>query len=150
MQQARLAEQQKPLLELAASLQQLSRQPPVTVLAQPGSLRDMVHARAVLDAVMPVIERRTRGVRAELAGLRQTHRQQAVAPQALAASKTQLADRRDELTRLETEGRIPPRQPLSSPRPEAAPAPGQGARAPDIVHVAASPGARGRGAGGDG
>src|SRR3546814_10209000 len=101
MQQARLAEQQKPLLELAASLQQLSRQPPVTVLAQPGSLRDMVHARAVLDAVMPVIQKRTAGVRAELAGLRQTHRQQAVALRAFAASKTELADRRDELTRLE-------------------------------------------------
>src|SRR3546814_3934861 len=66
----------------------------------------MVHARAVLDAVMPVIQKRTAGVRAELAGLRQTHRQQAVALRALAASKTELADRRDELTRLENEGRI--------------------------------------------
>src|SRR3546814_9743443 len=65
----------------------------------------MVHARAVLDAVMPVIQKRTAGVRAELAGLRQTHRQQAVALRALAASKTELADRRDELTRLENEGR---------------------------------------------
>src|SRR3546814_14941773 len=34
---ARLAEQQQPLLELAASHQQLSRQPPVSVLAQPRS-----------------------------------------------------------------------------------------------------------------
>jgi len=133
--QARLAEQQKPLLELAASLQQLSRQPPVTVLAQPGSLRDMVHARAVLDAVMPVIERRTAGVRAELAGLRQTHRQQAVALQALAASKTELAERRNELTRLENEGRIHARELMSSARLEADRALGLGEKARDIVEL---------------
>ena len=65
-------DQQRPLLELTASLQQLSRQPPVSVLAQPGSLTDMVHARAVIDAAMPVIEQRTAGVRQELAQLQIT------------------------------------------------------------------------------
>ena len=73
-QQTRLADQQQPLLALTASLQQLSRRPPVSVLAQPGSLGDMVHARAVLDAVMPVIQERTAGVRQELARLRTTQR----------------------------------------------------------------------------
>ena len=98
-QRARLAEQQQPLLELAASLQQLSRQPPVSVLAQPGSLRDMVHARAVLDAAMPVIAKRTAGVRRELTLLDTARRQQAIALDALAASRAQLAARRDALTR---------------------------------------------------
>ncbi|WOF42680.1 peptidoglycan DD-metalloendopeptidase family protein [Sphingopyxis indica] len=134
-QQARLAEQQQPLLELAASLQQLSRQPPVTVLAQPGSLRDMVHARAVLDAVMPVIERRTAGVRGELADLRRTQRQQAVALGALSASKTALSQRRDELTRLENEGRIHARELMSSARLEADRALGLGEKARDIVDL---------------
>src|SRR3546814_16200656 len=81
---------------------------------------------------MPVIQKRTAGVRAELAGLRQTHRQQAVALRALAASKTELADRRDELTRLENEGRIHARELMSSARLEAARALGLGEKARDI------------------
>ena len=132
---ARLAEQQQPLLELAASLQQLSRQPPVSVLAQPGSLSDMVHARAVIDAAMPVIERRTAGVRRELTLLDTTRRQQALALKALAASKAQLAHRRDALTRLENEGRLRSRELLSSAQLEADRALGLGEKARDIVDL---------------
>lgn len=135
VQQARLAEQQQPLLELAASLQQLSRQPPASVLAQPGSLRDMVHARAVLDAVMPVIRSRTAGVRRELADLRTAQRQQAIALKALGASKAELAARRDELTRLENEGRLHARDLMSSARLEADRALGLGEKARDIVEL---------------
>ena len=137
-QRARLAERQQPLLELTASLQQLSRQPPVSVLAQPGSLRDMVHARAVIDAAMPVIERRTAGVRRELAQLDTTRRQQAIALKALAASKTQLAQRRDALTRLENEGRLRARELVSSARLEADRALGLGEKARDIVDLMGS------------
>jgi septal ring factor EnvC (AmiA/AmiB activator) len=134
-QQARLAEQQQPLLELTAALQQLSRQPPVSVLAQPGSLTDMVHARAVLDAVMPVIEQRTTGVRRELASLRTTRQHQAVALTALSASKTQLAERRDALTRLENEGRLRSRDLMSSAQLESDRALGLGEKARDIVDL---------------
>ena len=134
-QQARLAEQQQPLIELTASLQQLSRQPPVTVLAQPGSLTDMVHARAVLDAIMPVIERRTANVRRELASLRAVRTQQAAALKALASSKTQLAARRDALTRLENEGRLRSRDLMSSAQLEADRALGLGEKARDIVDL---------------
>lgn len=135
VQQARLAQQQQPLLELAASLQQLSRQPPVSVLAQPGSLRDMVHARAVIDAAMPVIERRTAGARRELALLESTRRQQTIALNALSASKTQLAERRGALTRLENEGRLRSRELMSSARLEADRALGLGEKARDIVDL---------------
>lgn len=135
VQQARLAQQQQPLLELTASLQQLSRQPPVSVLAQPGSLTDMVHARAVLDAVVPVIERRTAGVRRELAVLRTTRRQHAVALKALGGSRAALAQRRDALTRLENEGRLHSRELLSSARLEADRALGLGEKARDIVEL---------------
>lgn len=133
--QQRLERQQQPLLELAASLQQLSRQPPVSVLAQPGSLTDMVHARAVIDAVIPVIERRTAGVRRELTALHATRQQQAVALKALGASKTQLAERRSALTRLENEGRLRSRELMSSARLEADRALGLGERARDIVDL---------------
>src|SRR3546814_14748655 len=84
---------------------------------------------------MPVIQKRTAGVRAELAGLRQTHRQQAVALRALAASKTELADRRDELTRLENEGRIHARELMRSARLEADRALGLGEKERDIVDL---------------
>lgn len=134
-QRARLAEQQQPLLELTASLQQLSRQPPVSVLAQPGSLRDMVHARAVLDAAMPVIAERTVGVRRELTLLDTARRQQAIALDALAASRAQLAARRDALTRLENEGRLRSRELMSSARLEADRALGLGEKARDIVDL---------------
>lgn len=134
-QRAQLAEQQQPLLELAASLQQLSRQPPVSVLAQPGSLTDMVHARAVIDAAMPVIARRTAGVRRELAQLDTTRRQQAIALKALSASKAQLAHRRDALTRLENEGRLRSRELMSSAQLEADRALGLGEKARDIVDL---------------
>lgn len=134
-QRARLAQQQQPLLELAASLQQLSRQPPVSVLAQPGSLSDMVHARAVIDAAMPVIERRTAGVRRELTLLQTTRRQQAVALKALSASKAQLSQRRGALTRLENEGRLRSRELMSSAQLEADRALGLGEKARDIVDL---------------
>ncbi len=134
-QEARLAEQQQPLLELTAALQQLSRQPPVSVLAQPGSLTDMVHARAVIDAAMPVIERRTASVRRELAQLRSVRQQQAVALKALAASRTQLAERRDALTRLENEGRLRSRELMSSAQLESDRALGLGEKARDIVEL---------------
>ncbi|KTE27812.1 MULTISPECIES: peptidoglycan DD-metalloendopeptidase family protein [unclassified Sphingopyxis] len=134
-QEARLAEQRQPLLELTAALQQLSRQPPVSVLAQPGSLADMVHARAVLDAAMPVIAQRTAGVRRELVQLRATKTQQAIALKALAASKTQLAQRRDALTRLENEGRLRSRELMSSAQLEADRALGLGEKARDIVDL---------------
>lgn len=135
VQRAQLEQQQKPLLELTAALQQLSRQPPVSVLAQPGSLTDMVHARAVLDAVMPVIEQRTIGVRRDLAALHRTRRQQAMALKALGGSKTQLAERRDALTRLENEGRLRSRELMSSARLEADRALGLGEKARDIVEL---------------
>ena len=134
-QRTRLAQQQQPLLELAASLQQLSRQPPVSVLAQPGSLTDMVHARAVIDAAMPVIERRTVGARRELAALQTVRRQQAVALKALSASKAQLAHRRDALSRLENEGRLRSRELMSSAQLEADRALGLGEKARDIVDL---------------
>ncbi|WP_374526431.1 murein hydrolase activator EnvC [Sphingopyxis sp.] len=134
-QEARLAEQQQPLLELTAALQQLSRQPPVSVLAQPGSLTDMVHARAVIDAAMPVIARRTAGVRRELVQLRTTRQQQTIALRALAASKTQLAQRRDALTRLENEGRMRSRELMSSAQLESDRALGLGEKARDIVEL---------------
>lgn len=134
-QEARFAEARQPLLTLTAALQQLSRQPPIAVLAQPGSLTDMVHARAVLDSAMPVIEARTATVRQELASLRKLQRQSQIALTALTDSRATLATRRTELTRLENERRIRARELMGSARLEADRALGLGEQARDIVEL---------------
>src|SRR3546814_11133621 len=56
-QNVRLAERQEPIARLTAALQMLSRRPPATALVQPGSISDLVHLRAVLESVLPVIQR---------------------------------------------------------------------------------------------
>src|SRR3546814_13729158 len=87
---------------------------------------------------MPVIERRTAGVRRELTLLDAARQQQAVALKALSASKAQLAHRRDALTRLENEGRLRSRELMSSAQHEADRALGLGEQARDIVELLAS------------
>ena len=134
-QEARFAEARKPLLALTAALQQLSRQPPVAVLAQPGSLAEMVHARAVLDSALPVIEARSAGVRTELAALRRLQAQARLALGALTDSRATLASRRTELSRLENERRIRARELLGSARLEADRALGFGEQARDIAEL---------------
>src|SRR3546814_12397433 len=84
---------------------------------------------------MPVIERRTAGVRRELTLLDAARQQQAVALKALSTSKAQLAHRRDALTRLENEGRLRSRELMSSAQLEADRALGLGEKARDIVEL---------------
>lgn len=134
-QETRFADARQPLLALTAALQQLSRQPPIAVLAQPGSLAEMVHARAVLDSALPVIEARTAGVRTELAALRRLQQQARLALGALINSRATLAGRRTELSRLENERRIRARELLGSARLEADRALGLGEQARDIVEL---------------
>jgi murein hydrolase activator len=70
-QAAHLAEKQAPAVRLIAAIQNVARRPSVYTLVQPGSVRDAVHVRAVLSTVMPVIEHRTAGLRADLTKSRQ-------------------------------------------------------------------------------
>ena len=64
---ARLAEKRRPLVQLTASLQRLSRRPPVLSMLRPGSLRDAMYLRAILSSMLPEVERRTASLRAEIA-----------------------------------------------------------------------------------
>jgi septal ring factor EnvC (AmiA/AmiB activator) len=136
--QQRLARQQKPLMELTALLQQMSRRPPMTVLAQPGSLDELVHARAVIEAVMPVIEEKSSIVRKELVDLRGTLRQQSGVMRTLEAGQAKLAVERQALTKLEQQGRARSQQLASSAHLEAERAIGLGERARDITALMAS------------
>lgn len=105
-QRARLAAQQQPLVELTAALQHLSRRPPVLSLLRPGSVRDAMHMRAVLDAMLPQVEARTAGLRQEIARGRQLQAEAKAATQGLRAGQAQLKARREALAALESRQRL--------------------------------------------
>lgn len=100
-QRARLAAQQRPVAELLASLQMLSRRPAVAMLIEPGSARRMVHNRAMIEAVLPVMRQRTAALRTELDRSRSLADAQARARRNARASAERLANRRAELARSE-------------------------------------------------
>ncbi len=104
-QRQRLAVQQRPVAELVAALQLLTRRPPITLFAQPGAARDLVHARAMIEAVMPELQRRTAGLRSELARSRALIAARGRSDARLADATEQLAQRRSELARSEAQRR---------------------------------------------
>ena len=62
----RLATRRTPLAALLAGLATMGRQPPLLTLADHGSVDEMVRVRALLDSTMPVIQRRSAALTAEL------------------------------------------------------------------------------------
>lgn len=107
---ARLAQRQQPLVKLTAALQRLSRRPMVLALLQPGSVTDAMHLRALLDTMLPEVERRTRALRVEIARGRALQLQARNAARDLRASQGELRARREALVALETRQRLASRQ----------------------------------------
>ncbi len=103
---ARLAERQLPLVRLTASLQRMSRRPPVLSLLRPGSVRDTMHLRAILATMLPEVERRTASLRAELRRARELQQQAGLAVREMRASQELLQQRRQSLVSLETTQRL--------------------------------------------
>jgi septal ring factor EnvC (AmiA/AmiB activator) len=103
---ARLAEKQEPTARLAAALQTASRRPLALSALQPGSLKEVVYVRAVLDSAVPQIRTRTAGLRAELDRGRALEADAARALDALRASEQTLRTRRADLAALENKQRI--------------------------------------------
>jgi septal ring factor EnvC (AmiA/AmiB activator) len=96
-QRARLAQKQQPAVRLIAALQLIGRRPAALAFVQPGSMRDIVHIRAVFGAMLPAIEARTADLRAEVARGVQLRAQADVALGALKAGRTALLARQNEL-----------------------------------------------------
>jgi septal ring factor EnvC (AmiA/AmiB activator) len=105
-QRAVLATQQGPIVRLMAALQALARRPVVLSVAQPGSVNDMVHVRAVMATVLPVVQARTADVRAGLQRTRMLQADAAVAVTSLSDGRTRLESERLALVRLEAEHRL--------------------------------------------
>lgn len=61
-----LAVRGAPLQRMLAGLQLTARQPPLFQLLQPGSLRDMLHLRAVTAAIEPQVAKRTADLRGKV------------------------------------------------------------------------------------
>ena len=87
----RLAERQAPLVRLTAALQLMSRRPLALSVVRPGSLRDMVHLRAVLESMLPAVRRQTAGLRAGILHARQLQAEVHQAQSGLRGEQAQLA-----------------------------------------------------------
>lgn len=105
-----LGRQQQPVAHLTAALQQFSRRPVALAVLRPGSVRDVVYLRAMLDSAVPQVQSRTAGLRGQLARSRQLHEQSLAAVQFLRAEEARLAERREQLAALETRQRLASRE----------------------------------------
>jgi septal ring factor EnvC (AmiA/AmiB activator) len=104
-QRAKLGRAQAPVARLLAALEALARRPTIVAVAQPGSVDDLVHVRAVLGSALPVVRQRTEAVRAELAETRRLQASATLAAKALADGRAQLENDRLALARLEAQHR---------------------------------------------
>lgn len=102
----RMAVRQAPLVRLTAALQLMSRRPLGLSVVRPGSLRDMVHLRAVLESMLPAVRRQTAGLRAGILRARQLHADVRSAQSDLRDEQARLAERRRALAGIETRQRL--------------------------------------------
>ncbi len=105
-----LAERREPLVRLTGALQKMARRPLALSALKPGSLRETVYLRAMLDTTIPQVRRRTSALRAEI---RKSQALEAEATQALTAlrdSQSTLRQRRTQLADLETQQRLQARR----------------------------------------
>ncbi|MEH3157703.1 MAG: peptidoglycan DD-metalloendopeptidase family protein [Sphingomonas taxi] len=100
-QQDRLGIQQAPVARLLAALTALARRPAVVAIAQPGSVDDLVHVRAVLGGALPVVQQRTDAVRRQIARTRALEADAALAAAALRQGRARLDGDRLALAKVE-------------------------------------------------
>lgn len=106
----RLAERREPLVRLTAGLQKLARRPLALGILRPGSLRETVHLRAILETTLPEVRRRTAALRGEIERAERIEGEARLAFTALKAGESDLADRRKRLAAIETRQRLESRR----------------------------------------
>lgn len=102
---ARLATAQTPVARLLAALTGLARRPTIAAVAQPGSVDDLVHVRAVLGTALPAVRARTAGVRSEIVATRRVQASAKLAAKALRDGRAELDQRRVALAALAAQHR---------------------------------------------
>ncbi|MEQ1498371.1 MAG: peptidoglycan DD-metalloendopeptidase family protein [Novosphingobium sp.] len=130
-----LAAKQRPLVELTAALQRLSRRPPLLSLLRPGSLKDTVYLRAVLETILPEVARRTAGLRGAIARARALQRKAEQANLALRTNQAELARRREQLAKLEASQVLASREASGAAQREADRALGLSEQARDLTSL---------------
>lgn len=115
----RLAERRGPLLRLTAALQKLARRPLVLSALRPGSLRETVYLRAMLETTIPEVRQRTAALRAEIdrRGALEVESRRALA--ALRESDLALGQRRQRLAAVESRQRLASRHAVGEAAREA-------------------------------
>ena len=103
---AKLAARQVPVVRLTGALERLSRRPMVFALLRPGSLRDSMHMRAMLDTMLPQVQQRTAALRGEIAKGKALKARAQAALVALGTEQAELGQRRQTLVSLETQQRL--------------------------------------------
>lgn len=102
----RIAVRQEPVVRLTAALQLMSRRPLVFSLMRADTLRETVYLRAVLETMLPEVQRRTAGLRSEIVRGRQLQDRARRAAANLKASEEVLTVRRQQLVAVESRQRI--------------------------------------------
>jgi len=102
----RLAERREPLVRLAAGLQKLARRPLAVSVLRPGSLRETVYLRAMLEATLPEVRRRTAALRGEIARANVIEAEAQGALASLRSGEQELGQRRQRLAALESRQRL--------------------------------------------
>jgi septal ring factor EnvC (AmiA/AmiB activator) len=103
LQRQRLAAEQAPVSSLLAGLVLASRRPPLLLLADSGSIDDLVRLRLLVSATAPVVRERTTALSAELQRQTGLERQAIAARERMAATRDELHERRNALAALEQE-----------------------------------------------
>lgn len=132
-QRSKLGIQSEPMLRLNAALQAMTGRSASLMIAQPGDQTDYIHLRAVMATVQPEIARRTATLRQQIAAQNELRAQELLALKTLGDAKTQLADRRTALARLEGSARNRAGALSADAAAEFEQAIAQGERARDIV-----------------
>ena len=102
----RLAKRRAPLAALLAGLATMGRQPPLLTLADHGSVDEMVRVRALLHTTMPVIQRRSAALSAEVSQRRKLASAANSARDELSRDRERLAERQREFAAFEAKASV--------------------------------------------
>ena len=102
----RMAERQEPVVRLTAALQMMARRPLAFSLVRAESLRETVYLRAVMETMLPEVQRRTAGLRAEIQRGRKLQEQARLAAEDRRTGEKALSARKVELAALESRQRL--------------------------------------------
>lgn len=115
----RIATKQQPLVRITAALQLMARRPLAFSLLKPGSVRETVYLRAVLETMVPEVERRTASLRGEISRGRELQAKARAAEKDRRESRARLAARSRDLAAIETRQRLESRAALGDANREA-------------------------------